>query len=741
MRKLVTAIFVVAAIAFVALFVRVQPSGVATVFRNGSHVVARTSRVYVRASGNECSVPMIGDRFAFSGDAPATSASNDEFSVHIRFTYTTTQWCDSLREHVDAAAAETRASAADLLDHRREAGDAIANAVAQKLRSIGAGAVSARVDLPPGFERVRPVAEVASRATRQPPVIFIGLDGADWNLLDGYMASGAMPNLAKLVATGVRAAPQTEMPPLSPIVWTTMMTGKSPLQHQILDFTRFNPYTHEKEPITSDERREPAIWNMLTYAGKSTAVFGLWATYAAEPLHGINVSDRLFSFLYTGTDRPAGVVYPEQRREWATRRVGDAERSIDLTRMREYLPSLTENEFAELAQAKDPYANPASALRRILIETEIYRRLSLDYLTSRVPDLIIVYFQGTDTIGHEFAPFAPPRQPEIAQADFDRYSGVPEKYFRFIDNILGEFAAVAAKSGARVVIASDHGFRWSEGRPAQISSTATATAAKWHRNEGIFVSTAPVATPKGIRDICPVLLKLTGTPDLDYARFFQRAAPPPPPSSNRAGDEDLAKLRALGYIGSNESTRPAVPQNDTKTGGAWNNEGLVLRNERRTDEAIAAFEHALAIEPHYASAMWNLSETLFDAGRDVDRADALLIAALQNGLGDGPRLVIVRAIAYDRSSRSDRSLHLLEQAVTAAPQDAELRIFRGRYRMDHHDCRRALEDFLAVEQQQPRNALAFASAGVAQMCVGDEPAAQASFARARQLDPSLQLPR
>src|SRR5438552_3978401 len=88
----------------------------------------------------------------------------------------------------------------------------------------------------------------------------------------------------------------TEMPPLSPLVWTTMMTGVSPLQHQILDFTRFNPFTHEKEPITSDERRAPAIWNMLAYGGKECAQFGLWATYAAEPVQAINVSDRLFTF-------------------------------------------------------------------------------------------------------------------------------------------------------------------------------------------------------------------------------------------------------------------------------------------------------------------------------------------------------------------------------------------------------------------------------------------------------------
>jgi tetratricopeptide (TPR) repeat protein len=139
--------------------------------------------------------------------------------------------------------------------------------------------------------------------------------------------------------------------------------------------------------------------------------------------------------------------------------------------------------------------------------------------------------------------------------------------------------------------------------------------------------------------------------------------------------------------------------------------------------------------------MWNLSETLFNARRNLERADALLISALQLGLADGPRFVIVRSLAYQRSGQEARSLHLLEQAVAAMPGDAELRLFRGRYRMDRRDCRGALDDFTAAEQQQPRNALAFASAGLAQMCIGDSSAAQASFSRARELDPTLQLPR
>jgi Flp pilus assembly protein TadD len=752
--RLIVVLIAVAVIA-AATFVRVQPSGAATVFQRGTRISARTTPVYIRVIGaTQCRVAKISGNLGFDHDVHAITSGGDELTMRVRFTYRAPEsiptagprgpdWCATLSTQIAAITrrASAQHSTADILDRQRQTTDAIADGIQRSLRAAGviAESVSARAELPSGFERLRPIAEVAARAQAARPVIFIGLDAADWNLLDGYMASGVMPNLKKLVDHGTKATPLTELPPLSPIVWTTMMTGVSPLQHQILDFTRFNPYTHEKEPITSDERRAPAIWNMLTYAGKSAAVFGLWATYAAEPVHAINVSDRLFTFLYSEGQRPPRVVYPPQRQLWAEERVAGAERAVDLARMREYLPSLTESEFAALSKVENPYAEPPAALRRILVDTEIYRRLSLDYLRQRVPDLTIVYFEGTDTIGHVFAPFAPPKQPRISQADYDRYSGIPEKYFRYIDSILGDYIDIAFQTNAVIVIASDHGFRWKEGRPEEISSTATATAAKWHRNEAIFVSSIPTPPPKGIRDLCGVLLRLTGMPELDYARYFERAAPPPAPTSSRAADEDLAKLRALGYIGSGESTRSALPQNDTKTAGAYNNAGLILRNDHRVGEAIASFDRALQIDPRYASAMWNLSETLFDANRDLDRADSLLVTALQNGLADGPRFVIVRSIAYQRTGRSARCLPLLERAVAASPNDPELHMFRGRYRMDRHDCGGALEDFLFAEQRAPANALAYASAGLAQSCLGDAAAAQASFAHARQLDPTLEI--
>ncbi|MEO6259390.1 MAG: alkaline phosphatase family protein [Thermoanaerobaculia bacterium] len=775
MRKPLLAVILIAFIlAILASVVRIQPPGTATLIRNEDSLVLRATPLFLRARGVACRAATIEGRPSFDQTLTGRTATMDEIRLRVRFTYSPParlpsgwpggDWCQSLQARV--ATAVERATAAlthaEVLADLRLAGDRAGAAIEAELRREGLSpsTVSVRTELPAGFARARTLPEVAQRARKMPPVLFLGLDGADWQLLDEFIANGTMPNLARIVTTGSSGVLETEHPPLSPLIWTTMMTGQGPLDHGILDFTRFNPQSHEKEPITSDERRVPAIWNMLTAGGKTVAVFGLWATYAAEPVHGINVSDRLFTFLSTDRRPSAAVVYPDSRQAWASHAVDVAEQRVDGARLREYLPALSDSEAAALGSKENPYSDPAAALRRILVETEIYRTLSLDLLSTSTPDVTILYIQGTDSIGHVFSPFAPPRQPSVSEADFNRYSAVPQKYFREIDHLLGEIMAIAEQRHAVVMLASDHGFYWREGRPAQISSTATATAAKWHRTKGIYALWGPgvPATPGhasrgGVRQVCATLLSLAGlpaatdgtpplpgsppaNPTMDYDRFFQRASPPPVSRTGGSNAEEIAKLRALGYIGSGESSRSAVPTSDARTAGSYNNAGLLLRDLHRTDDALRAFEHALQIDPKYSSAMWNLSETLFLVGRDLDRSDALLVEALRNGMADATHLVAARTVAYRKSARDARPLALLDAAVAAAPGDAELRMFRGSTRMERHECDAALEDFQAAANAQPRDPLALASTGLAQLCMGREDAAQESFRRSLALDPN-----
>jgi predicted AlkP superfamily phosphohydrolase/phosphomutase/Tfp pilus assembly protein PilF len=604
------------------------------------------------------------------------------------------------------------------------------------------------------------VPAVARSAQGGRPVLFVGLDGADWALLDRYLAAGSMPNLARLVREGAAGSLTTIHPPLSPLVWTTMMTGVSPVQHGILDFTRWSPAgDRHKEPITSDERRVPAVWNMAGYGGKRVAVFGLWATYPAETVSGLMVSDRLFSFLYKEDAPPPGAVYPAGQEAPAREALARAEKAVDYEALKAYLPSLTPQEYQAGLDAAEPYAHPVSALRRILVETRVYHELGRDWVQRERPDLTILYLQGTDTIGHVFAPYAPPRQPAVSEQDYERYHRVPERYFREVDAQLGEYAELAAASGMVLMLASDHGFQWAEGRPVELSSFAHATAAKWHRQDGIYLLWGPgIAAAPGhphagrVPQVCSTLLALLGLPPMkqgeppltgvaaspsapvDYAAQYRPAAPARAAGAGRADAEAVEKLRALGYVGGGGS-ESAPRSSSTRTAGSYNNEGLILRGQDKPAEAREAFEKALVLDPDLASALWNLSDLLFTDKRDLDRSDVLLVRAVGHGLPEGSKYLVGRAIGYQRAGDSERSLRLVTEAAQAAPGEPDFWLFKGRYRVERRDCAGALEDFRTAVRLAPANAAAHAAQGLAQVCLGDREGARRSFQRSLGLDP------
>jgi tetratricopeptide (TPR) repeat protein len=604
-----------------------------------------------------------------------------------------------------------------------------------------------------------PTAEVVAGSGGR--VIFIGLDGADWTLLDQYIQRGTMPTLAGLVRDGASGTLTTLHPPLSPLLWTTMVTGVSPLEHRILDFLRVNPVSRKREPITSDERQVPAIWNMATYSGKRAAALGFWATYPAEAVNGLLVSDRLFTFLYSESTPPPGVVNPSSEEAWARGVLARVEREVDYAAVKELLPWLTEAEYEEAAKIDDPYAHPVSALKRIVVETRVYDTLAREWLARNAPDVLLVYIQGTDSIGHVFAPYAPPRQPEIPEREYERYSAVPERYFASVDRMLGEYKRLAESTGSTLMLASDHGFKWGEGRPTKLSSVANATAARWHQDEGIYLLWGPGIKPSAashpgrgtVQQVCTTLLALLGLPagkglagppldgapalagdTVDYRTRYTPADVAASASSgtSRVDDETVAKLRALGYIGASSGQGRAI---GTRTAGSFNNEALLLKQQGKTTEAMDAFEQALVVDPNLASASWNLSDMLFAQG-NLDKSDALLVRAFANGLPEGTRFLIGRAIGYQRDGKIARSVQLLTAAAAAKADEPEVWLFRGRYRVESGDCHGALGDFQRAIALSPENASAYASRGLAELCAGRAAQARKSFERSLELDPN-----
>ena len=535
------------------------------------------------------------------------------------------------------------------------------------------------------------LASCAGTTTRA-PVIVIGWDGADWEYLRPRMAAGELPELSALLREGKGGTLRTIHPPLSPIVWTTMMTGRGPLDHGILDFTRFNPVTRVREPITSDERKVPAVWSLASAEGRSVAVFGMWATYPAEAVRGIVVSDRFLSFQGGSAAGGSGVVFPGERDAWA----------------RENLARVTGE--TPLATLPDP--SRAEAWRRILVETAVYDDLAAAWYREHAPDLTVLYVQATDAVGHVFAPFRPPRRPGVRQDDVERYGAYPDRLYDEVDRRLGRWRKLARETGAFLVLVSDHGFAWGDDRPPPGTSDAAGTAGRWHRDLGIFVVAGPgiaASAEVGRGDVAQVaptilaLLSVRPTPEMPAPLAGLAVAGPPlaretpaaaPVREDAPDDEAIERLRSLGYVGGDEPAKaPAGASGGTRTAGSLSNEGLILEESGRRDDARRAYERALAVDPSHAATLWNLSRLTGD--------ESTLRRALRAGSPDAAQAVLAHAKA----------------------------------KLQAGDCRGALVDLRLVSAAQPASAVAPAAEALALLCLDDKDGAREALRRSLALDP------
>ncbi|MDH4258095.1 MAG: alkaline phosphatase family protein, partial [Candidatus Aminicenantes bacterium] len=75
-------------------------------------------------------------------------------------------------------------------------------------------------------------------------IIIIGLDGMEPSLVEKFMSEGKLPHLSKIRNMGAYARLQTTTPAISPVAWSSFMTGSNPSKHNIFDFLSRDPRTY-----------------------------------------------------------------------------------------------------------------------------------------------------------------------------------------------------------------------------------------------------------------------------------------------------------------------------------------------------------------------------------------------------------------------------------------------------------------------------------------------------------------
>ncbi|HEX4963642.1 MAG TPA: alkaline phosphatase family protein [Thermoanaerobaculia bacterium] len=261
------------------------------------------------------------------------------------------------------------------------------------------------------------VARPPESATTRHPLLVIGIDGGEWKVIERLWDEGKLPNLKAIAGRGVTATLHTAYNS-SPVIWTTIATGVVPDVHGITDFVVATP--QGDVPISSDLRKVPALWNMLSRAGRRVAVLGWWGSWPAEEVNGVVYTDRAL------LDLPA--------------RVSPASR----------LPQF----LAELRQADaDPGLFGDGEERRDRVMAR-----AAAHLAGERYDLILLYFRSTDVVSHYYWKFFEPEEfSDVDPRELAANRGQVPRIYEAVDQEVGRILAAAPQT-TNVLVVSDHGF-------------------------------------------------------------------------------------------------------------------------------------------------------------------------------------------------------------------------------------------------------------------------------------------
>ncbi|MGO4881108.1 MAG: alkaline phosphatase family protein [Bryobacteraceae bacterium] len=600
-----------------------------------------------------------------------------------------------------------------------------------------------------------------------PRLLLVGWDAADWQIIDPLISAGEMPHLAGLIANGVRGNLATIYPPLSPMLWTTIATGKRPPEHGILGFTEPAEDGLSVRPISNLGRKTKALWNILNQNGKRSIVVGWWPSHPAEPIRGAMVSEhfKLFPEQDPASPLPPGTIWPPA---WATRmadlRVGPMEITGEILQL--FVP-----EFERVDQDKDKSLHD---LAEIIAESMSIHAAATELLENEAWDFAAIYHCGIDHFSHRFMRYHAGKTVRGFDTDPRIYQGIVANAYRYHDLMLGRMLALAGPDCALMLV-SDHGFHSGRLLPDYIPAEAAGPAVE-HRHFGIFALRAP-GVPCGERvyganvlDIAPTVLHIFGVPagaDMQGKVLLnafpdQRPLPPVPSWDDIPGEdgchpperhydsgasaESLRQLVALGYVAPpNGDARKAV--DDCVSENRYNLARAYM-DAGRNSLAMDVLRDLIAQDPEQGRYHQHLFHCALQAG-DTDEARRVLesfdracadfapraAAELQRRRGERPDIELNTRQPADRREQYNRR-ELVEKAegCVAARLLMRCRLALTKARTSgQKETARALLDELAAKPRAARQLTMFLAESY--MSLRDHERALEFVRRARRADP------
>jgi tetratricopeptide (TPR) repeat protein len=610
--------------------------------------------------------------------------------------------------------------------------------------------------------------------TDRPRAVVIGIDGADWKIIDGLVAAGRMPNLARLRERGTSGPIQTLTDfPLSPVIWTSVATGKTPAKHGITWFLVDQP-DGTRVPVRSHNRKAKALWNILAERKLRPVVIGWWATHPAEDVgSGVIVSDAIGFHGFGRTAREGH----DPRKTWPAdlfprveaRMPPEQQLSPEFAaRFLHLTPEEFRAERFDPARSsqRDP-RNPVQLFQQYAVTAQGYTAIAEDLLAQPY-DLLLLYYEQVDSFSHLFMKYAPPRLDWTQPEEAARYQDVVSEWYAYQDELLGRLLARIDLDTTAVFLLSDHGFKSGERRIRSEQPVDLRTAHLDHEPEGIFLAAGPHirrgarVEDASVLDLTPTVLHYLGLPpakDMDgkvltaifepefesehpltYVASYESAKPeskPGEPAEDYGKQElaeNLAGLEALGYVKGEKKEEATAEASSPEI---HDNLARIHLREGRLDEAVAEFEKALALNPHDADALLGLAGIAALRG-NRPRAEHLAQVALASNPDFPPALAQLAELRRDAGDL-DEAIRLYREALALDDTSPNLHLGLGDCLSRAGKYAEAEKAFRRVISLQPDSFEAWYNLGVSTSQQGRFDESVAAYQKALALDPKHPL--
>ena len=341
-------------------------------------------------------------------------------------------------------------------------------------------------------------------------LLLIGWDAADWDIIWPLVAQGKMPALASMIKRGIHGNISTMTPPYSPMLWTSVATGKTPDKHGILGFIEVTQDGQSVRPVTTLSRKTRALWNIFHNQGLKSNWVGWWPSFPVEPINGCIVSDR---FQKTHMDpRVQTPVSPRSIHPWGM--------LSEFAPLRMFPFEITQAHlfpFVPQAHKVDQEKHKGlHAIGKIVSENSSLHNAATRLLRTSEWDFMAVYHDMIDHFCHSFMKYHPPKHPGVDPANYELFKDAVTGAYIFQDMMLERTLQLIDKD-TTVIVMSDHGFESGDKRILNMPKVQAAPSLE-HRQFGMFVACGPNIKENekiyglGLIDIGPTILHHYGLP-------------------------------------------------------------------------------------------------------------------------------------------------------------------------------------------------------------------------------------